>query len=223
LRCSHIQGHCYLLLFGPCLSIRQGYTLENKPAPDTSVSCCHVYDTFEGRDALIGRIFFDIYTREGKIDGEAAYSVRAPILGRQSAEVVLFANVSAQAGACLSFTETKNLLHDYELGHAAHCLLGAQRYAQFAGIGESAAQKDFTEAPSQMLEHWLEDARSLEFAVNKKGERIPGDVIGKLLAAEKIGRGSIERNWLLVKAKYAVSPSVGEQNGSSARIPTAFR
>jgi saccharolysin len=116
--------------------------------------------------------------------------------------VILAANVSSPT-ACVSLLEVRDLLH--ELGHCVHCLVGSQRYANFAGIGEPSRQKDFTEAPSMMLELWLEDARSYDFAMNERGEKIPKNLLNKLLRAEEIGRWFYERDILLVKAKYSVS------------------
>jgi hypothetical protein len=56
-----------------------------------------------------------------------------------------------------------------------------------------------------MLELWLEDARSYDFAMNERGEKIPKNLLNKLLRAEEIGRWFYERHILLVKAKYSVS------------------
>jgi Zn-dependent oligopeptidase len=161
-----------------------------------------MFDTSGDEEVLIGRLFFDIYTRDGKLDGACEYSVRAPVNGKRLAEAILCANISSE-NACLSLMEVKDLLH--ELGHCVHCLVGRQRFAQFAGIGEPAGQKDFTEAPSEMLELWLEDPRSFAFAVNRQGESIPEDVLNRFLTAEKIGRGCFERSINLVKARYSVS------------------
>lgn len=175
----------------------------NAPAAwHPTVTSCFVFDDSGDKEVLIGRLFFDIYTRDGKLDGACEYSVRAPVDDKRLAEAILCANISSE-NACLSLMEVKDLLH--ELGHCVHCLVGKQRFAQFAGIGEPARQKDFTEAPSEMLELWLEDPRSFAFAVNEEGENIPEDVLSRLLMAEKIGRGCFERNIMLTKARYSVS------------------
>lgn len=188
--------------------VENSFDLRFTPDPtvttwDPSVTVCNVYDCFKKEDKLIGRIFFDLFARDGKVDGSAEYSMRPPVTGKQLAEVVIFDNISSEVNACLSFQECKDLLH--ELGHCVHCLVGEQRYAQFAGIGEPAAQKDFTEAPGLMLELWLEDKASFGFAVNRHGKRISEALLDQLLVADKLGRGMTDRNWLLVKAKYAVS------------------
>jgi Zn-dependent oligopeptidase len=128
-----------------------------------SVTAALVYDHLaDGGETLIGRIFFDIYPREGKVDGAAAYTTRRPIKDQQLGEVVLYANMPAQEGACMSYREVQTILH--ELGHCAHALLSTQSYDRLSGI--DFVPMDFIESPSQMLELWLTDASSFDFAVN---------------------------------------------------------
>lgn len=83
----------------------------------------------------------------------------------------------------MSYEELSNLLH--ERGHSVHALLGKPRYARFSG--PLATQMNFVEMPSQMVELWLTDRSLFNFAVNENGERIPDDMLGKVLPAEEIG------------------------------------
>jgi hypothetical protein len=56
-----------------------------------------------------------------------------------------------------------------------------------------------------MLELLLADKSLYTFATNQEGQCIPEALLEQLLKADTFGRGIIDRNFLLVKAKYAVS------------------
>lgn len=169
-----------------------------------AVSACLVYDTSSGKDELLGRLFFDIYHRDGKKDGACAWFARPSVPKKQLAEAVLVANLEERPGACMSYWDMTGLLH--ELGHCVHAMLGKQRYCRFSGpLG---IQRDLMEMPSQLLELWLTDKTLFDFAVNQQGERIPGSVLDNLLAAEEIGRG-IQRSGQLLFARLAVSHRCG--------------
>jgi thimet oligopeptidase len=174
--------------------------LDDIEAWHPSITAALVYDIANGGETLIGRIFFDIYPREGKVDGAAAYTTRKPIGDQQLGEVVLYANMPPQEGACMSYREAQTILH--ELGHCAHALLSIQSYDRLAGI--DFVPMDFIESPSQMLELWLTDARLIDFAVNAHGQRIPDVLVSQLIAADAIGRGMMKRG-LLETSKYCVS------------------
>lgn len=174
--------------------------IEKVNAWHSSVSACLVYDTSSGQDTLIGRLFFDIYSREGKVDGASTWVVQPPVTDQQFAEVILVANMEGQSGSCMSFLELETLLH--ELGHCVHGLLSKQRYARLAWV--HAVQMDFLEVPSQMLELWLTDETLFDFAVNKNGHRIPDKLLDQLLTAAKTGR-AISKCGQIVVSKLAVS------------------
>lgn len=164
-----------------------------------SVTATKVYDVSEGKESLIGRLFFDLYPRDGKMEGAAAYTARAPIPDKQLAEIILYANMPAQPSACMSYRDVQVLLH--ELGHCVHALVNSHRYADFAGL--SGCEMDFLEAPSQMLELFLTDYKLFDFATNERNELIPPHVLSQLIAADRIGRRSLSRQAIF--AKYAVS------------------
>lgn len=193
-------------VFPALLQIAQTlFSLRFEPIEDTevwhpSVTAAFVYDIADGSNTLIGRIFFDIYPREGKLDGAAAYRARRPVKGEQLGEVILYANMPAQAGACMSYREVQTILH--ELGHCAHMLVSAQSYHRFSGI--DFVPMDFIEAPSQMLELWLTDPGLCDFAVNAQGARIPDTLLQQLIASDAIGRCITIRS-RLAAAKYCVS------------------
>lgn len=163
-----------------------------------SVTSCLVYDKSRNEEVLIGRLFFDVSSREGKIDGASALTIRSAVCDKQLAEVVLVASLQSHPGACMSMLEVKSIFH--ELGHCVHALVGKQRYCRLSG---TATQRDFVEAPSQMLELVFTGKEIFDFAVNAEGQRIPDEMLDKLLASADVGQGLREVN-TLVLAHYSV-------------------
>ncbi|KAJ9124030.1 hypothetical protein QFC22_000823 [Naganishia vaughanmartiniae] len=161
-----------------------------------TVTASEVYDVSQGREILIGRVFFDLFPREGKLDGASAWLVRGRVPGKRLAEIVLNANLPEQPSSCMAYIDVRYLLH--ELGHCVHNLVGPHRYVRFSGMGET--QQDFVEAPSQMLELWLNEYKLFDFAINDKGKVIPEEILRRLIAADGIGRGlALRGQWILMK------------------------
>lgn len=166
----------------------------------SSVSACRIYDFVAGEEILVGRIFFDLYPREGKPDGASAFTVRAPVPDAQLAEVVLTANVADRPAACMTYRQIQNLLH--ELGHCIHSIVAPHRHVRFAGMGRCPV--DFVEVPAQMLELLLTEFKLLKVLVDEKGKEIPDILLSQLIAADGIGTALDELDELVL-AKYAVS------------------
>src|SRR5207245_3320262 len=86
-----------------------------------------------------------------------------------------------------SLSELETMLH--EMGHALHNNLSATRYSAQAG---TSVQRDFVEAPSQMLEDWVYDKRVLKLfsTVCKICKPVPDELIDKAVAARDYGKGA---------------------------------
>jgi thimet oligopeptidase len=86
----------------------------------------------------------------------------------------------------LTLGELETLLH--ETGHALHNNLSATRYSANGG---TSVQRDFVEAPSQMLEDWVYDKHVLKlFAkVCPSCKPVPDEMIDKALIARDYGKG----------------------------------
>lgn len=184
-------------ILGELFSLRFDKVSETKTWHPT-VTTSLVYDYAGGSEVLVGRIFFDLYPREGKLHAACTTTARAPVPGAQLGEVILKANLPSE-NACISFHEVSTLLH--EMGHCVHALLGKQRYARFAGLN---CEMDFVEAPSQMLELWLQNKSLFDFAVNEQSRRIPDSVLDQLISAEEIGR-AVDQRFQIFLSKVAVS------------------
>lgn len=166
----------------------------------SSVSACKVYDVIKGQDVLVGRIFFDLCPREGKLDGASAFTVRSPVPGVQLGEAILIANVSNRPAACMTYRQIQNLLH--ELGHCIHTLVAPHRHVRFAGMGRCPV--DFVEVPAQLVELLLTEFKLLGVLVDEEGEEIPKMLLDQLLAADGMRHALDELNELVL-ARYAVS------------------
>ena len=78
----------------------------------------------------------------------------------------------------------------HEFGHLMHYILGGQQ--QWAGISGISMERDFVEAPSQMLEEWMRSPQVLaSFAHHyKTGEPIPVDLVARMNRASAFGRAT---------------------------------
>jgi thimet oligopeptidase len=137
-------------------------------------------------DAATGQplaaLLVDLYPREGKYNHAAVWSYRsgATRVGRvPQAELVVNFD---RKGLTL-----ETLLHEF--GHALHNNLSATRYTGQAG---TSVQRDFVEAPSQMLEDWVYDPRVLKlFAeVCPACKPVPDALIAKAKTAKDYAKGS---------------------------------
>jgi thimet oligopeptidase len=139
-------------------------------------------------DAKTGKplatLYVDMYPRDGKYNHAAVWSFRngSTRLSRvpQAAYVV---NMDRKG---LSLSELETMLH--EMGHALHNNLSATRYSLQGG---TSVQRDFVEAPSQMLEDWVYDKRVLKLfsTVCKTCKPVPDELIDKAVLARDYGKG----------------------------------
>jgi len=144
--------------------------------------------SFEVRDLASGRVlgsfFVDLYPREGKYNHAAVWSFRnASTLANRRPAAGLVVNFNRQG---LNIDELETLLHEF--GHAMHALLSNTRYASQGGTN---TQLDFVEAPSQMLEDWVYDARVLALfkEVCPACKPAPDDLVARASKARDFAKG----------------------------------
>jgi thimet oligopeptidase len=164
------------------------FGIEYVPRPDVSVwhEDVDTYDVL--RDgAVIGRIFLDLHPREGKFKHAAEFPITSGVSGRQLPAGALVCNLSR---GLMEHLELITLFHEF--GHVLHHVLaGQQRWARFSGV---TTEWDFVEAPSQLLEEWAWTADVLSaFAVDADGVPIPHDLVDRMRAADRFGKGLLIR------------------------------
>lgn len=152
---------------------------------------------FRVRDAGDSRerayFYMDLFPRPGKYGHAAAFTLRG---GRRladgsyqkpvSAIVANFTKPTPTQPSLLRHTEVETLFHEF--GHILHQTLTQAECLRFAG---SRTERDFVEAPSQMLEHWVWLPEVLgRFARHvESGEPLPEALLQAMVAARRLHVG----------------------------------
>ena len=177
--------------------------------PVTDVPVWHpsvrVYEVrAEGK--LVGRLYLDLHPRQNKRAGGANLStVRHGQHGRSIPEVVLGAAIpGGEPGdpGLMTHDEVRTLFHEF--GHIVHRLIGGHQPWQ--KLSSMALERDFTEAPSQMLEEWVWDPRTLAtFARHyQTGEPIPAALVEQMRRASEFGQAlDVRQQMVLARVSLA--------------------
>ncbi|QSB15198.1 Zn-dependent oligopeptidase [Natronosporangium hydrolyticum] len=161
-----------------------------EPRPDVPVwhPEVAVYDIHEG-EQLLGRIFLDMHPRPDKFSHAAMYHLVSGVADRRLPECALVCNFPrpGEQPALLEPADVRTFFHEF--GHLLHHIFGGgQRWAGVSGVR---TERDFIEAPSQLLEEWMRDPATLaRFAHHHEtGEPIPPELAEQLRAADEFGQG----------------------------------
>ena len=170
---------------------------------------------FEVRDQAtgntMGTLFVDLYPRADKYNHAAVWPFRgvSTLAGRLPAAGMVV-NFNRQG---LTLDELDTLLHEF--GHALHTLLSTTRYASQAGTN---VQRDFVEAPSQMLEAWVFDPKVMALfkTVCPTCKPVPPELLAKAKRAKEFGKGvQVSRQQLFASYDLAL-------HGKDAQDPMAL-
>ena len=160
------------------------------PRPDESDSAWHpaarpfdIVDPDNGDH--LARFYMDLHPRPGKFGHAAAFTLRG---GRSlagdtyqqpvSAIVANFTAPGPDSPSLLRHSEVVTLFHEF--GHILHQTLTRAPYTRFSG---TRVERDFVEAPSQMLEHWCWQPEMLRsFSRHyQSGDPLPTDTIDRMI------------------------------------------
>jgi thimet oligopeptidase len=159
--------------------------MESAAVWDPSVEAYEVYD---GK-RLLGRFYLDLHPRPGKYNHAAKFSIRQGAAGVQVPEHALVCNLPGGKPGDPGLMEHADVVTFFhEFGHLIHAILGGQgRWEPVAG---TAVQRDFVEAPSQLLEEWTLDPGVLRtFAKHyQTAEPVPMELVERLRRADAFGR-----------------------------------
>jgi thimet oligopeptidase len=158
-----------------------------EPAPswDPSVETWLVIDSGN----VIGRFYLDMHPRPGKFSHAEMMPILDGIRGKQLPEAALlcnFARPTATDPGLMEIGDVQTFFHEF--GHLMHSILGGQQ--PWAGISGITMESDFVEAPSQMLEEWIQSPQVLaSFARDyKSGKPIPVELVARMNRAAAFGR-----------------------------------
>ena len=143
--------------------------------------------------AEIGHFYLDLFPREGKFSHAAEF----PLVASRRLEdgsyqnpvcamVANFTKPTKGSPSLLQHGEVETLFHEF--GHVLHQNLGRTEFARFSG---TSTERDFVEAPSQIMEHWVWRTDVLQrFARHHEtGEPIPQQLVDQLVAARNLNKG----------------------------------
>ncbi|HEX6301674.1 MAG TPA: M3 family metallopeptidase [Acidimicrobiia bacterium] len=140
----------------------------------------------------IARFYLDLFPREGKYGHAAEFPlIRSRLLEDGTyqnpvcAMVANFTKPTTDQPSLLQHGEVETLFHEF--GHVLHQSLGRTELARFSG---TSTERDFVEAPSQIMEHWIWRSDVLKrFARHHEtGEPIPTDLVEQLVAARLLNK-----------------------------------
>ncbi|MDX1468077.1 MAG: M3 family metallopeptidase [Acidimicrobiia bacterium] len=150
-----------------------------------------IKDTETGEE--LSRFYLDLFPREGKYGHAAEFplipsrrledgSYQNPVC----AMVCNFTKPTADAPSLLQHNEVETFFHEF--GHVLHQNLGRTELAAFSG---TSVERDFVEAPSQIMENWIWRSDVLKrFAHHyETGEPIPDELVDQLVAAKNLNKG----------------------------------
>lgn len=149
-----------------------------------------VWEVFDHDDTGLGLMFGDFYSRSSKRGGAwmNSYNLASGLLGGHPV-IGNHLNVSKPSDGeptLLTFSEVTTLFHEF--GHVLHGLFSDVQYPRFAG---TSVPRDFVEYPSQVFEMWATWPDVLEnYALHyETGERIPGELLDRVMEAEQFNEG----------------------------------
>jgi thimet oligopeptidase len=144
------------------------------------------YEVLEDGRTL-GLFYLDLHPRAGKYQHAALFPLRASIAGRQLPEGVLVTNFPGGTKNDPGLMELGDVVTFFhEFGHLVHHMFARQPYATMQWPNEG----DFIEAPSQMLEEFVQ-LPSVIVRLSRHietGRPISDSLIAKLRAADALAR-----------------------------------
>ncbi len=175
-----------------------------------------VYDVFRGGDKL-GRIFLDMHPRDGKYKHAAQFTLKSGLHGTRLPEGVLVCNFPQPEAngppALMEHDDVVTMFHEF--GHLIHHVVGGdQKWLRFSGV---ATEHDFVEAPSQLLEEWAWDEKTLQLFAkhHETDEPLPTELITQMRASNEFGKGL-----MVSQQMFYAAVSLNYYNRPPAKVDT---
>ncbi|RKP18218.1 zincin [Rozella allomycis CSF55] len=167
--------------------------IENKNVWHQDVRTFNVIDATS--DEVIGQFYLDLFPRDGKYTHAACFGLQPGYIDVDTNErcypvaamVANFSKPMEGKPSLLKHNEVVTYFH--ELGHVMHQICSKTKHARFHG---TKVERDFVEAPSQMLENWCWEPtilHKLSEHYQRKGEKLPSETIERMVKAKNLNAG----------------------------------
>lgn len=203
------------------IEFRENKQIE-KYHPDVTVY--EVYDKADGK--FLAVLYMDFFPRESKRSGAWMTAFREQYIDENGNDVrpliqlvCNFTKPTSKEPSLLTFDEVNTFLHEF-----GHCLHGIFASGTYQSISGTSVYRDFVELPSQIMENFATEKEFLDmFAVHyKTGEKIPQELIDKLIASQRylagymsvrqLSFGMIDMAWHTITSPYTGDVIVMEKN-----------
>ena len=203
------------------IEFRENKQIE-KYHPDVTVY--EVYDKADGK--LLAVLYMDFFPRESKRSGAWMTAFREQYIDENGNDVrpliqlvCNFTKPTSEEPSLLTFDEVNTFLHEF-----GHCLHGIFASGTYQSISGTSVYRDFVELPSQIMENFATEKEFLDmFAVHyKTGEKIPQELIDKLIASQRylagymsvrqLSFGMIDMAWHTITSPYTGDVIAMEKN-----------
>ncbi|MHC4262126.1 MAG: M3 family metallopeptidase [Planctomycetota bacterium] len=139
---------------------------------------------------LVARFWFDMHPRAGKYKHAAMFDLHPGGPGDEAPSGAIVCNLpkpGPEDPGLLLHDDVVTLFHEF--GHLLHFLMGGRQGFNALTTGGE-LEWDFVEVPSQLFERWAWDTQVLQrFAIHhESGERIPAELVERMISADRIGR-----------------------------------
>ncbi|XP_075254198.1 thimet oligopeptidase-like [Convolutriloba macropyga] len=176
--------------------------ISDGPTWHPEVELYQVTDADSGE--IMGYFYLDLYPRDGKFSHAACFplqsyskfsdgSVQYPVC----AMVSNFPKAVGDTPALFTHDDVETFFHEF--GHVMHNICARSEYAMFGG---TRVERDFVEAPSQMLENWVWHPEPLARLSKhyKDQSPIPKEMLEKLAASRKANAGIFNLRQVMLSA-----------------------
>jgi len=139
---------------------------------------------------IIGYFYTDLHPRDGKYGHAAVFGIKKGCLkGEQKPVCMMVCNFTKPTDdqpSLLTHDEVETFFHEF--GHVMHQICTTVNYYKFGG---TSVERDFVEAPSQMLENWVWHKEPLKMlsAHYKSGEPLSDELIEDLIKSKNSNNG----------------------------------
>ncbi|KAF4322670.1 hypothetical protein BBO99_00002730 [Phytophthora kernoviae] len=161
-----------------------------------------VYDARPQKNGhLVGHFYLDLFPRPGKYGHAACFTLQQGCANsegiREYPAAAMVANFNAPTKSKPSLLGHQEVVtYFHEFGHVMHCLCSEVDIPRFAG---TRVERDFVEAPSQMLENWCWENEPLQRLSShyETGAKLSNELITRLISTKNANTGLLNKRQLL--------------------------